>query len=710
MKWHLILIKIVILGFVTHGDIIGQELLRGNITDKITGEKLIGAQVIWVSDYSIGSVSDVDGYFEISTEGKIDSSKLLVTYIGYEEKTFIYEKGKQEVIQIELTTKAIETQMIVITAEKILSEEFATAKLNKLDIYTNPNSRADPLRAVNSLPFTTNSDETANISLRGSPPGETGIFFNGVPIQDAFRLDQANGVGQFSIFNTAIVGKVNIHPSNPPLEFGAAASGMVALQTDENLASKSRGVNLTVAGAGLNLSDQIGKNTSIVSYLNWNNGYLLKNLNKDAFSKLDGFNSLDVGIHLVHLFNPSTRLKVFNYSLNESYDYQFSHPSHEGIFAQKKKRNLTIINFQKNWRGIVLHVNQGINFSDGSFETGNVLNNIIRKDFFSSVNINYQIDKLSVKTGYALDAHFATVGGSFPVFYHALSNVHPSGNFEQDEKYIIPESFLILKYELNQKISIGGSRRISFNTSSVPKFRSYQGNLKFQFNRRNKLQLAGGIYRKFQLPNATTDLAQIITSKQLSLDYLHERNNIKVQAAVYAKRTSYESFKNPIMGAELFVEYKDGPIKTSLALAHVQSNIEKDAMLYPSQNNFDLFLRWIGKYEWEDVCDISAIFIHRNGNYYQPVIGSTFHEETETYIPQYSSLEDGKILDDYQSLDLSISKGFILGQGSLITFVSANNTFNRSNQESPKYNEDYNQNGFNYFNQRVFFAGMVYNW
>jgi len=291
-----------------------------------------------------------------------------------------------------------------------------------------------------------------------------------------------------------------------------------------------------------------------------------------------------------------------------------------------------------------------------------------------------------------------------------LGSQHPSLSYVQNDKYVIPEAFLYIKYKLSDKISVAAARRSSVKTDGVPKFGSFQGNVNAQLNDRNRIQLAGGIYRRFQLQNAGVDLAQVVSSKQVSLDYLHERKKFKIQSALYAKETSYKSYINPIIGAELFFEYDYGPLKTSISLAHIQSEIETDEFRYPTPNNFDIFLRWIGKYEWVGVCAISAIYIHRNGIYYQPVINSTYHEQTDTYIPSYIGLEEGRMLADYQVLDLNLSKTFIVGEGSLISFVSASNTFNRKNQKSASYSSDYVQNGFNYFNQRVIFAGMVYNW
>lgn len=687
-----------------------QTQVVGYVFDEDNGQPLVGAHVMWTSGSSFGSVTDENGYFNLGIEENSDNAKVLVSFMGYEEIVVPYNPNNTEPIQIRLKSKYTSMQTVVVRAQPVISEDFAIEKMNKLDIYTNPNSRADPLRAVNSLAASTNNDETANISLRGSPPGETGIFFNNVPIEDAFRLDQANGVGQFSVFNTSIISKVNVYPSNPPLEYGAASSGMVALYTDNQLAARTRGINLHFAGMGINASDMLGDKASIAGYLNYGNGLGLKTFNAKAFERIESFNSIDAGLHFVYMLNETARLKVFNYSLSESYDYKFRHPSYEGTFAQEKKRNLSIINFQKNWSTLVLNINQGINFSDATYGTGNVETAIKQKDFFTGMNLSQSFGKLSTKTGYALDIHQLDVEGSYPIYSHALSPNHPSESYSDDNTYVIPESFVFAKYRITEDLFVAAATRRSYKTEEVPKYRSYQANLNYQINKRNRLQLAAGKYHKFQLPDASFDQAAVIQSKHISLDYQHKREKFNVQTAVYVKETNYQDRKNPIVGAELFMEYDYRRLNTSLSLARIESEIEEEGARYPSTHNFDMFARFICKYKWIDWFDLGAIFIHRDGRYYQPVVSSSFHEATQTYVPTFAPQAFGQNLKDYQVLDLNVSRIFGLGQGSMIVFLSASNLLNRENQSAPLYDQEYQANGFETFNQRVFFAGCVYNW
>jgi hypothetical protein len=75
-----------------------------------------------------------------------------------------------------------------------------------------------------------------------------------VPVNDAIRYSQLNGIGTFSIFNTAMINNVRVYPGNPPLEYGNSTSGIIALQTDEIIPTHNAAtLSLTLASLALML-------------------------------------------------------------------------------------------------------------------------------------------------------------------------------------------------------------------------------------------------------------------------------------------------------------------------------------------------------------------------------------------------------------------------------------------------------------------------
>ncbi|MFM8744177.1 MAG: carboxypeptidase-like regulatory domain-containing protein, partial [Cytophagales bacterium] len=208
--------------------------VTGLVKDAVTGMELPGATVRTSNNSLSGVITDVNGKF-VWKYSVGDS--LCVSFVGYNDAVITIESACE--IEVRLSPSSMNLDEVVIKSERLITEEFTVSKIKKLDIYTNPSAKADPLLAVNALPSATTTDESANISLRGGSPNETGIFLNNVPINDAVRYGQLNGIGTFSIFNTALIKQVQVYPGNPPLEFGNTTSGLIALNTDEDIPTKS---------------------------------------------------------------------------------------------------------------------------------------------------------------------------------------------------------------------------------------------------------------------------------------------------------------------------------------------------------------------------------------------------------------------------------------------------------------------------------------
>jgi len=95
----------------------GQGVIRGRITDKGTGDPIIGAYIIYGKH--LGTASDEKGYYNAI----INAGKLSVTFqsIGYESvtKEVTISANDTLVLNIELAMKILEIDQVVISADKI---------------------------------------------------------------------------------------------------------------------------------------------------------------------------------------------------------------------------------------------------------------------------------------------------------------------------------------------------------------------------------------------------------------------------------------------------------------------------------------------------------------------------------------------------------------------------------------------------------------
>ncbi|MEM6380668.1 MAG: carboxypeptidase-like regulatory domain-containing protein, partial [Bacteroidota bacterium] len=327
-----------------------QSLITGRVTDSDTDEPLIGAHIYLLNDWRKGIVTDINGEFRLVIEEENVQDSLIVSFVGFNELVLpIYPE-----MDIQLDPIKIEGETVVVTAKPLIAEEFKYVEINKIEIYTNPAAKADPILAVNSLPSSTTTDESANISLRGSSPIETGIYFNNVPIYDAVRYSQLNGIGTFSIFNTDIIKAVTVFPGNPPLEFGNATSGIIALNTDDRvLTENTNSLILSLANIGLSRQQKISENSSVKVFSNWQPSGPIKGVNPEALDEIKSFTSNDLGVYY-YGSNSNLTWKLLGYGVTEGYQFNFKHPSFQGIFDQEKQRSFLIGTLERSLKNGVI--------------------------------------------------------------------------------------------------------------------------------------------------------------------------------------------------------------------------------------------------------------------------------------------------------------------------------------------------------------------
>ena len=684
----------------------------GSVKSEDTQEQLNGATIIFMGDFTIGTVTDDNGAFSIIIPNSNDEIELLIQYIGFDEKIIIVSKDNFETLDIFLKQSAVNIDEITVSARPVLGEEFVVKEILKLEIYTNPNSRADPIRAVNCLASSTSVDETASLSLRGSPPGETAYVFNRVPISNVFKLDQSNGVGQFSIFNTSIISKVDVYPSNPPLQFGGSSSGLIALYADEIASSNTKSINLTMAGVGLKMDQKINNKNGLALFTNFNLNKGLKKINKKAFENLKSFYSFDAGAYWVSVINERTKLKLFNYSLSENYAYRINLPSYDGFSLQQKIRNQTVFNLERKLgQNANFDFNQGINFSKGKFDYGNTSHRLNKKDFFSSFNISRFSDFFSLGIGISINMHFVDNEGKYPAYFWALANQHPTIAYNTNEAFFLPEFYTHQKFRFTENFILGISNRKTIAPSNnVKEFNSNQFNLSYLHNDNHSLKASFGTYHKLFIPGEQFYKTRLVSSRHYSLDYSYKKERIELNAAMYHKKTQYESEDLNIIGAELFAAYENEKLETSLSISHVKAEMQTADFNYPSKHDLCFFFRHLLKYKLGPHLELNSVLFLRSGSYFDPVLSANYHDPTRSYEPFYSNVKEMQKLPNYSIWDLSLSKISQVADGVLIVFVSASNVLDKKNVRGPQYNENYQQVGNQFFGSRVFFMGAVYNW
>ena len=120
MKLRIFLSLIVLLCFIS--SIQAQTVIKGKVTDAESGDPIPFASVV-IKGTSVGSPTDFDGFYTI--EGDAASDTLLVSFIGYETKYKVYQKGITQTINFQLTPEAKGLDDFVVFAREEENPAFA---------------------------------------------------------------------------------------------------------------------------------------------------------------------------------------------------------------------------------------------------------------------------------------------------------------------------------------------------------------------------------------------------------------------------------------------------------------------------------------------------------------------------------------------------------------------------------------------------------
>ncbi|MDD4672661.1 MAG: carboxypeptidase-like regulatory domain-containing protein [Bacteroidales bacterium] len=265
-----------------------QPKINGVVKNR-RGEPIFAANVYLKSVPQNGVTTDFDGKFSLVINGLKDT--LTVSFIGYKTKETLISTidiTKAAVIILEENSQTLEE--VIIMSQDPISERFSVVKMKKMDIYLNPVSQGDPLKAITILPASTTINETANVSLRGSSSDRSRVTLNGVPVYNPVRASQLNNQGFFSLFNPEIINKLYVYASNPPLTYGNTSAGLVEIQTVKNLEANQLQLSASLASTGFFLSQRLKKDISFIQvYGNYQLSDAFVGIQKKSYQTLKTF-------------------------------------------------------------------------------------------------------------------------------------------------------------------------------------------------------------------------------------------------------------------------------------------------------------------------------------------------------------------------------------------------------------------------------------
>ncbi|MCQ2298345.1 MAG: TonB-dependent receptor [Bacteroidales bacterium] len=292
--------------------------INGTVTDKKTGETLIGATVMDVNSGK-GTVTNAYGYYTLTL--KKDSVNLRISYVGYRpyERKMMLSANEQLSVQLYPSQQLEE---VVITADKVQgvkSSQMSAIEVPVEQLKAVPVlfGESDILKALQLMPgVQSGSEGQAGMYVRGGGPDENLFLLDGVPL---YNVNHAGGF--FSAFNSDAVKNVTLYKGSFPAHFGGRLSSVLDITTNNGNDQTYHGsASLGLISAKIAVEGPIikEKTTFSISARRTYADFLLQPfipliLDQDEYDMSVGYYFYDLNAKVTHKFSDKSRLYASYY-------------------------------------------------------------------------------------------------------------------------------------------------------------------------------------------------------------------------------------------------------------------------------------------------------------------------------------------------------------------------------------------------------------
>ncbi len=249
--------------------------VSGKVTDKETGEPLIGANVIIVGT-SFGAASDVNGDY-IIRQVQSGTYTLKASYIGYQDVTVSNVRvvsGLTAEQDFELSSSNITTGEVVIVSKRPLIEKSST---NAMRIVGSEDIAALPVRDVDKIVALQPGvvQQNGQTFIRGSRADETGYLVEGADVKNILNR---NGGSLVDVTPDALQ-EILVQAGGYTAEYGNANAGIVSsdfktgtnkyhfsVRAETDNLGNYNGLNYSMNSAGKMVADGTDKFLGTYSY------------------------------------------------------------------------------------------------------------------------------------------------------------------------------------------------------------------------------------------------------------------------------------------------------------------------------------------------------------------------------------------------------------------------------------------------------------
>lgn len=302
----------------------------GSITNRLTGEALIGATII-IKETGAGTITDVNGAFQLRLRpGK---HRISVNHMAMKEMQYGLNVLSDGDMPIELENELIELEEVTVTDKRHSNVEGMMMGFDRISTKTMKEipvvmGEKDVIKVAQMLPGVENAGEgSSGFNVRGGTADQNMFYINKISVYNTSHL-----FGFFTAFSPDIVSDFSLYKNNIPAKYGGRIASIFEISTRQGNKNKffvQGGVSpITghIAVEGPIIKEKVTFVTSIRStYSDW----ILKRINdQDIRNSNASFYDGTFGINAD--LNENNRIEAFVYqssdqfSLSTRNDYEYS--------------------------------------------------------------------------------------------------------------------------------------------------------------------------------------------------------------------------------------------------------------------------------------------------------------------------------------------------------------------------------------------------
>lgn len=688
----------------------GRYTISGSITDKKTGEALIGATIKVADKSALGAASNEYGFYSLSLPS--GSYKLLVDYVGYKQQeiSVALDKAKAMNFSLELSDRELKEVVVSGKTNNVTSAQMGMDKLSIKEINAIPVlfGEKDVMKTIQLMPGVASvGDGNSGFYVRGG-----GADQNMILLDEAVVYNPSHLLGFFSTFNSDAIKDVALYKGTAPAQYGGRLSSVLDVKMNDGNNQDyhvSGGIGLissklsvegpivkdqgsflvsarrTYADVFLKLSSDTSINKSRLYFYDLNTKLNYKLSKKDRVFLSGYFGQDDLGLgnlfginwgnatgtlrwnHIINdkLFS-NTSLIFSDYSYNINVNASgISASIHSEIRDWNLKEEMELFANPNN--SIRFGVNSVFHSITPGSITGSGISSSTQPDKRSLENALYisnswkASEKLNIDYGVRLST-FSVMGGSDFYELDANKNIKDTlhyGSGELVKTYAIPEPRISGSYSLNEVSSVKAGyahnaqylHLISNSTTSNPTDKWVPSNNIIKPGISDLASL--GYFRNLKNGTYECSVEGYYKSMQNQVDYKDGANVISNSAIepqlLFGQGRAY--------GLEFLFRKKAGKFSGWLSYTLARSEIQISGInsnnWYPARQDRTHDISLVGIYKLSDKWTVSADFVYYTGNAVSFPSGK--YEVSGQTIFYYTE-RNGYRMPSYNRLDLSATK------------------------------------------------------